>query len=332
VFLDIGCGSGLHALAAWRAGAEQVLAFDYDPDSVTTTRRLWQSAGAPDNWSIWQGSVLDAAFLDRLPRADIVYSWGVLHHTGAMWDAVRGAASRLKQDGSLYIALYCSDVQLDPPADYWLRTKRRYNAAGNLFKRWLEWRYAWRFTIKPALRQGRNPFRDMLAPRLRGMSYWTVVKDWLGGWPMEFAGIAETKRFCTEQLGLELLHIHAGEANAEYLFRRQGARNWWAGVQARRRILPLARPFEHVAGHCWRARMDDGLTPECDSCEHPRRSRLLLFENGVPVGFPHQPHQHIQVHGTGRYSHWDRYLLFAATDNSDPNANSRTYSVCWDAA
>src|SRR5262245_33858198 len=88
VFLDIGCGSGLHSLAAWRAGAREVISFDIDADSVQTTRQLRHWGGNPPNWCVRQGSVLDPEFLAGLPPADIVYSWGVLHHTGAMWDAV----------------------------------------------------------------------------------------------------------------------------------------------------------------------------------------------------------------------------------------------------
>ena len=36
-FLDIGCGSGIHSLAAWQSGARRVHSFDYDPDSVAAT-------------------------------------------------------------------------------------------------------------------------------------------------------------------------------------------------------------------------------------------------------------------------------------------------------
>ena len=169
-FLDIGCGSGLHSLAAWDAGAAEVVSFDLDPDSVATTERLRQKVGNPDNWTVCQGSVLDPAFVANLPRSDIVYSWGVLHHTGAMWDAVAAAASTLAEDGVFYLALYCSDVYIDPTPEFWLRVKRRYNEANPLRKRWMEWRYAWLFTIKPALRQRRNPFADIFAYRTRGMS------------------------------------------------------------------------------------------------------------------------------------------------------------------
>src|SRR5262249_26322856 len=156
-------------------------------DSVQTTRQLRHWGGNPPNWCVRQGSVLDPEFLAGLPRADIVYSWGVLHHTGAMWDAVAAAADLMKDDGVFYVALYCSDAYIDPPPDYWIALKEKYNRAGSIMQRYMEWQYAWRHTIKPALKARRNPwpeFRDY--KRLRGMSYWTDVRDWLGGWPMEF--------------------------------------------------------------------------------------------------------------------------------------------------
>src|SRR3712207_3811365 len=93
-FLDIGCGSGLFSLAACLLGAERVIAFDYDTDSVDASRAVRARAGIPaERWSIEQGSILDRAFLDTVHPADIVYSWGVLHHTGAMWQALDNAVN-----------------------------------------------------------------------------------------------------------------------------------------------------------------------------------------------------------------------------------------------
>jgi hypothetical protein len=53
------------------------------------------------------------------------------------------------------------------------------------------------------------------------MSFYTDIKDWLGGWPMEFSSIADVKKFADQELGLELRNIKAGEANTEYLFGRR---------------------------------------------------------------------------------------------------------------
>src|SRR5262249_464119 len=92
-FLDIGCGSGLSSLAARRLGAT-VHAFDFDPQSRACACEL-RRRYAPDDpgWIIQEGSALDTAYVSSLGKFDIVYSWGVLHHTGRMWDGMAAACS-----------------------------------------------------------------------------------------------------------------------------------------------------------------------------------------------------------------------------------------------
>ena len=109
-FLDIGCGSGIHSLAAWQSGARRVHSFDYDPDSVAATKLMWQTAGRPSNWTIERGDVLDSNYIASLGKWNFVYSWGVLHHTGQLWQAVENAQSTVADGGIFYIALYSSDA------------------------------------------------------------------------------------------------------------------------------------------------------------------------------------------------------------------------------
>ena len=327
VFLDIGCGSGIHSLAALRLGAAQVISFDYDPDSVATTKRVRRLAGDPANWEVFQASVLDAAAMAALPKADIVYSWGVLHHTGDMWTAVRNAAIPLKMGGDFYIALYSSDNYVDPPPAYWLEVKRRYNRAGPARRRLMEWQYAWRAVLLPELRAGRNPLRAIRDYGLRGMAFWTDVRDWLGGWPMDFAGFSETQAFCRRELGLTLVNVKTGQGCTEYVFADPGLSPRWAAIQASRRLVPLVPPFAHVGGRHYMAELA-GLEDAADSNEHPQRSRLMLYEDGVMLGLAHSPHDHIARYGGGRFSHWGRTLSFSASDGSDPNTNGRTYAYC----
>ena len=105
-FLDIGCGSGLFSLAATRLGAS-VTGFDCDEGSVRCTEDLRRRFQVPvESWRIHHGSVLDAEFMGQLGVFDIVYSWGVLHHTGDLWTALEGAVERVAPGGLLYIALY----------------------------------------------------------------------------------------------------------------------------------------------------------------------------------------------------------------------------------
>jgi len=98
-FLDIGCGSGLHSLAALRLGVTKVLATDIDHESVTTTKNVLQKYVLPAmQYEVQEVSVFD------LPnkvseKFDIVYSWGVLHHTGDMYQAIKDATQLVKSDG-----------------------------------------------------------------------------------------------------------------------------------------------------------------------------------------------------------------------------------------
>jgi 2-polyprenyl-6-hydroxyphenyl methylase/3-demethylubiquinone-9 3-methyltransferase len=220
-FLDIGCGSGLHSLAALQLGAAEVISFDYDKKSVEATNILYKYAGDPKNWKIMQGSVLDQQFMASLPTADIVYSWGVLHHTGDVWKAIRNAAVPVKRGGLFYIALYSADVHKDPSPQFWLNVKQRYLAASVLEKRKMEWWYVWRFQMGYKISALGKVLRDIIEyKKSRGMSYFTDIRDWLGGWPMEFCYDDDVKKFITQELGMELINIKTGEANTEFLFRR----------------------------------------------------------------------------------------------------------------
>ena len=124
-FLDVGSGSGLFSLAARRLGAT-VTSFDYDGQSVACTEELRRRYFPDDpSWIIEQGSVLDPRYLAGLGQFDIVYSWGVLHHTGAMWEAMGNVEPLVKPGGLLFIAIYndCGEI-----SQRWLERKRRYNA------------------------------------------------------------------------------------------------------------------------------------------------------------------------------------------------------------
>lgn len=54
-------------------------------------------------------------------------------------------------------------------------------------------------------------------------------------------------------------------------------------------------------------------------------SPLRLFEDGVEIGPGSSLHDDIRKLGGGRFSHWGDTLFFSTSDNSDPNANRRTY-------
>jgi SAM-dependent methyltransferase len=217
-FLDVGCGSGLSSLAALEAGAAKIVSFDSDPDSVRVAQRVRGMKGDPQRWTILLGSVLDKEFLSSIEPADIVYSWGVLHHTGKMWEALENVSRLIKEQGTLYVALYVKT----PKSDYWMAVKKKYNTAPNTLKRLMELRYFLRYTFFPEILHGRNPLSYVQRyESTRGMSYLTDLRDWLGGYPYEDAAIEEVLRFCRKRLNLELVKVATGQANAEYLFRRR---------------------------------------------------------------------------------------------------------------
>jgi 2-polyprenyl-6-hydroxyphenyl methylase/3-demethylubiquinone-9 3-methyltransferase len=197
-FLDVGSGSGLSSLAARRLGAT-VTSFDYDGQSVACTEEL-RRRYLPDDpsWIIEQGSVLDAEYLEGLGQFDIVYSWGVLHHTGAMWQAMGNLKPVVKTGGLLFIAIYndCGELSRS-----WLERKRRYNALPQALRPFYAI-YVWMpqelRSFAGAMRSGelRTYLRELTgASSRRGMSWLHDVVDWVGGYPYEYASVAEITEF-----------------------------------------------------------------------------------------------------------------------------------------
>lgn len=232
-FLDVGCGSGLFSLAAFCLGASPITSFDVDPDSVACCEELRRRAGSPQRWRVVQGSVLDPRFMESIEPANVVYSWGVLHHTGRMWDAVASTAGRIAPDGLLYLALYnrAQGWRFHPdgtfgPSSFWAREKRFYNALPTALQRGVEVLVAGTW-IAASVLSGRDPFREIREYRAksRGMSWIVDVRDWLGGYPYECASPDEVTSFCRDRLGLRLERLlhRPGTHNNEFLFRRPGA-------------------------------------------------------------------------------------------------------------
>lgn len=225
-FLDIGCGSGLFSLAARNLGAT-VHSFDFDPNSVGCAKHLKaQYYPDDDSWKIWQGSVLDADMIQSLGVYDVVYSWGVLHHTGRMWQAMENAVGRVAPGGGkFYIAIYNDQGGY---SKRWLAVKKLYASLPKVLRPVYCVFVMGVREIKPVLGQllrFKNPMHYFETKRQeRGMSYWHNIIDWVGGYPFEVAKPEEIFDFCRAR-GYELrfLRTSRGEAGCnEYVFEAAG--------------------------------------------------------------------------------------------------------------
>lgn len=185
-FIDIGCGSGLFSYAAYRLGAKKVISIDADPFSTGCCRFLHHQANNPQNWEIHDGSVLDNKFLDQFDQFDIVYSWGVLHHTGNMIEAIKNSAGLVQLNGYYYISIYNRKDGLFNSC-YWLRIKQFYNRSPKIIKLIMEYSYMLKFIIAKLCRL-KNPMNAISSYySKRGMNWRADIRDWLGGYPYEFA-------------------------------------------------------------------------------------------------------------------------------------------------
>lgn len=220
--LDVGAGSGLFSLAAKNLEAE-VFSFDYDADSVECVQYLKEKFYKGDKkWQIERGDILSKEYLSKFDKFDIVYSWGVLHHTGNMYQAFENIQELVKKDGILYISIYNDQGR---KSRKWKRVKKLYNRCPSILRF---------FIIVPSFVELWFPafVYDLLRLKPfytwknyashRGMSPWRDVIDWIGGYPFEVARPEEVFDFFHSR-GFELEKMHTegkGSGCNQFVFKR----------------------------------------------------------------------------------------------------------------
>jgi len=228
-FLDAGSGSGLFSLAARRLGAK-VHSFDYDPQSVACTKVLKEQYFPGDaNWVVEEGSVLDDSYIGGLGSFDVVYSWGVLHHTGSMWQALNNVIPLVADRGKLYIAIYNTSAY----SRRWMSIKRVYCSLPSI----LQPAFAGLVVFPIQLKEVANAaIRLKLGGYLsyirsykvkRGMSWWHDQLDWLGGYPYETATPDEIFNFYKENgfFMEKLSTCVCGTGGNDYMFSNTNKQN-----------------------------------------------------------------------------------------------------------
>ena len=221
-FVDVGSGSGLFSLAARRLGA-RVHSFDYDPSSVWCTREL-RRRYLPDDagWIIEHGSVLDEGYIRSLGQFDVVYSFGVLHHTGDMWKALDLVVTLVKPKGKLFIAIYNDRGNR---SRLWRLVKKTYCRTPGLLKPLIVIPFAillcWRPIVSGLMRL-RSWNSWFSAGDRRGMSWWRDLIDWLGGYPFEVAQPKAIFDFYRQRgFALCQLNTDGGSGTNHFVFERK---------------------------------------------------------------------------------------------------------------
>lgn len=214
--LDIGCGSGLFAIAAHCLGAGQVVGIDINPRSIAASEANRTRLRPEAHITFLQMSILDQRAIETLGRFDLVYAWGSLHHTGAMWDAIRNTTRLVAPGGVLVLGIYKRHMT----SPIWRVIKRSYNQAPAWVQRGMIPPFAALIYIAKLLVTRRNPLEKQ-----RGMDFWYDVIDWVGGYPYEYATADEVAAFVT-RLGCRLLRVVPDATPTginEFVFERGGS-------------------------------------------------------------------------------------------------------------
>lgn len=217
-FLDVGCGSGLFSIAAYRLGASRVVGIDVNPRCIEISQHNRDRLIPTSPIEFHIASALQPNQLERFGKFNIVYAWGSLHHSGSMWAAMRNIASCVAPGGVLIVAIYNKHIT----SPLWKLIKQFYNQVPGIVQRVMILLFAGVIYIAKFLLTRRNPLK-----KERGMDFWFDVIDWIGGYPYEYATSHEVKTFVTSR-GFELRRLIPASIPTgcnEFVFEKQVGAN-----------------------------------------------------------------------------------------------------------
>ncbi|MCY4643454.1 MAG: class I SAM-dependent methyltransferase [Bacteriovoracales bacterium] len=225
-FLDIGCGAGIFSLSALNLNASFVHSFDLDEESIECSEQLRKQYDIKEErWKIERGNILDRAYVESLGSFDLVYCWGTVHHTGQMWQAIENSLKLVKKGGLIYFGIYndADHFGLFPDgrfgsSRFWAHIKRFFFHCPKIVQKTVEYAAISAIVLIYTL-SFQNPFKKIKEHGKRGMTWRVDLKDWLIGYPYEYASPDRVINYMLSKgFTLKNIRTNTGLLTNHYLF------------------------------------------------------------------------------------------------------------------
>jgi len=304
--IDIACGAGRWTRAMLALGAS-VKSLDVSEHGLRSVRRFNADAERLNLFEI-------AGRADLHGQFDFALAWGICMSTHDPALAFANAAATVRPGGGLYVMVYAPTYHNSPAV---LHQREHYHRRLHSDAERLDYVYAIADDRANAIN-----YMDMLNPFYN----WVVEEETIHGWFRRcgFVNVVTLNASESEPVAYHVFGTKRGFAPPVY--DDGGARVPHVAAYDSATAVPLGGPFAHDGGFAWRAGLP-GLIAGADDLDTPRRSRLVLLEDGAPLWLRHTQHCDIRDQGHGLYSHWRENLVFSSSDNSDPNCNGRRYHI-----